>query len=95
MYGKEYQAWITLGGTVNFLAVIDDTCDMIKQTKLYKGFPPTMSETEKRVILERTALNLISQDYAKLMQAVHDTKLALDNDQIEKAQKILEHLFDE
>lgn len=95
MYGKEYQAWLTLGGNIDFLTIIDDVCDLIKKTKLYKEFPDTMSAEEKRSILERTALYLISQDYARLINVTHCTKMALDNNQIEKAQTILEHLFNE
>jgi hypothetical protein len=95
MYGKEYQAWLTLGGDINFLTIIDDVCDLIKQSSLYNEFPETMSAEEKRTILERTALYIISQDYAKLIHVTHRTKIALDNDQVEKAQTILEHLFTE
>lgn len=95
MYGKEYQAWLALGGNIDFLTIIDDVQDLIKQTSMYRNFPNTMTSVEKQIILDKTALYLISQDYAKLIHVTHNTKLALNNDQIEKAQTILEHLFNE
>jgi len=95
MYGKEYQAWLILGGTIDFLTIIDDVQDLIKQTEMYQNFPVTMSATEKQTILDRTALYLISQDYARLIHITHKTKMALNDDQVQKAQTILEHLFNE
>lgn len=95
MYRKEYQTWLILGGTVDFLTVIDDVRDLIKQTELYKNFPNDMPLEQKQAIIDRTTLYIISQDYARLLQLMHSTKMALNNDQVEKAQDLLKHLFDE
>lgn len=93
MIKSEYEIWLSLGGTLTMLELIDDEHERIKESPHYLDYQKTHNEEECKVLLDKVALYMITQDSIQLMNAVYDVRALLRDGNTKEALEILNSVF--
>ena len=82
MISREFEAFIKLGGDISYLDILGRRFEEIKECDAYRRITVN---SQKQIVLEKTALMTLAQDQAFLTTLMTKTKQALDDGNIELA----------
>lgn len=91
MIDGEHAVLLKLGGTLNYLDIIDARYKELKDCEAYKTMPDDLLQRER--VLEKSALMTISQDQVFLITTIIKVRDSLDRNDIDQAQIYINSMF--